>query len=195
MGGKRITIDKAKFIQTVNDLEASNTYANMFALQQAVADSQYGKEIGISNINVYQYLKKWDVQLKTQKGKKGGGLARLHDKTNVVRLSRAEKISSDPKAVEWFNEVSKALRAIHKVRYEGLIQKIKNGSLKARISANCIICTNGYHAEIKFCSCTDCPLYLDRPYHENDDELASIEVDDELTKDDVAASPLVVDNG
>jgi len=195
MGGKRIAVNRELFIKTVNDLEANNTYANLFALQQAVADSQYGKEIGISNINVYQYLKKWDVQLKTQKGKKGAGLARLHDKNNVVRLSGAAKLNSDPKAIEWLENVIAMLRKIHSSRYESLIEKIRNGSKKARMAAKCIECSNGYHAEIKNCVCIDCPLFLDRPYKENDDELASIEVDDELNKEDVEASPLVVDNG
>lgn len=166
----------------------------MFALQQAVADSVYGKEIGISTINVYQYIKKWNIQIKTQKGKRGDGLVRLHDKTNVVRLSRAEKLQNNPKALEWFDRVSKSLRKLHSSRYEGLIQKIRNGSLKARIAANCILCSGGYHEEIKNCACDDCPLLLDRPYKESDDHTAMIEVDDELTKEDNSVTPLVVDS-
>jgi hypothetical protein len=195
LGGKRITVDKTLFIKTINELEAKNTYSNMFALQQAVAASPYGMQIGISNVNVYQYLKKWDVQLKTQKGKRGDGLTRMHDKTNVVRLSGADKLSTEPKAIEWLANVTAMLRKIHPSRYESLIEKIKNGSRKARMAAKCIECSNGYHVEIKSCVCIDCPLFLDRPYKESDDEQASIEVDDELTKDDIKSIPLAIDNG
>lgn len=176
MGGLRVNVDRDQFIKVINELEAQNTYDNMSALQEAVANSVYGSSIRITPQNVYNYIRKWDIKVKTPKAARGN---KNLVPRNIVRLSRSEKMKNNPKAIEWLAKVSDRLRKIHPTRYEGLIKKIANGSLKARIAANCITCCNGYHEEIKYCQCDDCPMFLDKPYNENDDANAIIEVDDE----------------
>lgn len=192
MGGKRLLIDEAKFVALVNELEGKNTYRNMFELQKAVANSPYGMELGINPPNVYQYIRKFKIQLKTKAGKVGDSLiaARL---APAIRMSKAEQWKNNPAATEWLvsmrKEVEGTCRDIEpdgtiKVnkqklnRFRKILTKAENGSVKALIAVNCIQCTAGETTEVRECGCVSCPFFMMRPWKGNDSEYSDVEVDD-----------------
>jgi hypothetical protein len=191
MGGKHIVVDRSKFEAAIAELESQKTFENMFQLQEAVAKSPYGLSVGIKTGNVYQYIRKWNVQIKTKAGKRGAALARLHDKTNVVKMTRGEKIENDPKAQTWIQGVRREVKSLcgHNAgRFAKVLDRLEKGSLKAAIAVQCITCSGGDTNEVKHCACTACPLYQFRPYKENDDSLAILEIGEDSDLQSVATT-------
>jgi ribosomal protein S17 len=192
VGGPRIKIDEAKFVATVHELESKNTYRNMFELQKAVANSSYGMELGINPPNVYQYIRKYKIQLKTKAGKVGDSLLAVR-LAPTIRMSKAEQWKNNPEATEWLaamrQEIEGTCRDIEpdgsiKVnknklnRFRKILTKAENGSVKALIAANCIQCCAGETVEIRECGCISCPFFMMRPWKGHDSEFSELEVDD-----------------
>ncbi len=181
MGGKHISVCKETFIQTLNDVENTNTFPNWKTMQEGVANSVYGRSIGISAANVYQYILKWGITPKTPRGKRGAGLKRLHDPNNTVRMCRSDKWKNSPVAMDSLKEVRKDVEHLTgKARFASLLEKFEAGSMKSSIALHCITCAGGSTAEVRNCEIRSCPLFNFRPYkaENNDDELADILIDD-----------------
>lgn len=180
MGGPRVNVDKEKFIATLNDLENKNTYRNWHEMQTAVANSEYGRSIGISPANCYSYIIKFGITPKTERGKKGGGLERLHS-SEKVKMTTAEKWKDNPLAQKSIKEVRAEIEGFcGKTRYKNLLDKFEAGSRKAKDTLICLGCCAGNASEVRNCELLNCPNWLWRPWkaENNDDELLDVEIDD-----------------
>lgn len=182
MGGRRITVEQDKLVKVINDLENQKTYSSLIQLQNDVVNSEYGRQIGITAPNVYNYIKKWNIQIKTKAGRGTDSLSRLRNSSNVVRVTRGEKIQQDPQGQTWIQAVRNHFKFLcgNKLgRFQKSLTKLEAGSLKAAVGLKCVECCGGDTIEIRECVCMDCPLYYFRPYKQGDDHLASIEIDDD----------------
>lgn len=191
MGGPRIFVDENRFRATIAELENKTSFNSMYELQEAVANSEYGSSISITPANVYNYIRKWGIQLKTKAGKPGCGLAKVHT-AGVVRIPRGEKWKEDTKAQEWISDVRVHMKGlctnitgVNKTsvdkqklgRINKMCDKLESGSLKAAIALMCVSCCAGEIGEVKCCNITSCPLYQLRPWKETDNEFANVELD------------------
>jgi hypothetical protein len=187
MGGKRIHFSTEDLISIINELESKNVYRNLFELQTAVANSEWGRSIGISAANVYNYISKFKIEVKTVRGKKGDGLARLHSGA-TVRMTTAEKWKDNPLAQESLKATRAEIENLcGKTRHKNLLDKFEAGSRKAKDAIICLSCTGGMTSEIKHCELIACPNFLYRPWkaENNDDELVQLEIDDVPTVEQV----------
>lgn len=155
----------------------------MFSLQEAVANTVYGSSIRLTPSNVYNYIKKWNIQTKTVAGKRGNNNLNLN---KVVKVTRQEKMKNNPKTVELTNEVRKAMKGLCSdinpkkpgthtfnskqfTKLDKLCNKLEKGSLKAAICLTCYSCCAGDVNEIRGCEILDCPLYQFRPHKKKAD--------------------------
>lgn len=193
MGGVHINVDVEKLKSVIQELENKTTFSSMSELQHAVSNSEYGSLIGISPANVYNYIKKHNIQLKTKPGKRGHGLNKMHN-AGIVRISRGDKWKDDPDAQSWISGVRKYFRrlctdvsvkdvgksTVNKQkagRFDKMCDRLEGGSFKAAIALMCVSCCAGVTNEVKNCEIKDCPLYQLRPWKSGDNEFAEVELD------------------
>lgn len=179
MGGKRLVYDAEKLKSIILDLDTNGNFSKWSALQEAVANSPYGLEIGISVPNVYNFILKYKLNIKTPRGKKG--LTFASGTRTTVRISRGDKWKNNPVAQEVLKDVRQEMEFMcGKSKCDGLLKRFEKGSMKAAIALQCLNCAGGSSAEVRNCEITSCPLYLLRPWQSqrNDDVNAELIIDD-----------------
>lgn len=160
MGRAALAVEKTELSAMIHKLESENTFTNPTELFIKVAQTDWAKGIcntlgvkkGLGPSSVYQYVKKYGIEIRTKKGKKGrvkgfGGSSN--------RTSRGDKIANNP-------EINKAIATLAKSvpqtdNYKSRIDKIKKGSMKAAVMLNCqeCYCFAGGH---QTCNVYTCPL-------------------------------------
>lgn len=112
--------------------------------------------------------KAWDIQTKTQPGKKGrpAGVPLSEEQKAAMqagrgkRGKRADKFASQPEVMEGFDELKKRTES----RFLPIVDRLTAGSMKAAVALMCIECGGGSTAEVRKCVVNSCPLYAFRPY-------------------------------
>lgn len=152
MARTKIEIDKSDLVAVINRLESVNKFNNRSQLLKAVAD-----EMNISTGLVMLRIKEFSIEPKTPIGKRGRA------KGSVISDSQKKAMQEGRKKAKVAINVSEVRRNFPD-SYNGLINKLETGSLKAAIKAKCLDCCNFDVKEIKNCQCVACPLYSFRPY-------------------------------
>jgi hypothetical protein len=166
-------LDKSEFQQEVNKLEAAHSYLNLSLLWKDLEQTDWAKAqsprpllAAVASVRA----KELGITTKTAPGRKGRiqGLK----PTGGKRKGRAEKFKEYSKT---FDEIEKELISRGKEavrnrkpdvckRWLPLVQKARNGSVKACVALKCIDCSGYQATEIKYCTLFDCALYPLRPY-------------------------------
>ncbi len=175
-------VNKNLLQQAIDQAESNGPLKNLDALWKAACAiynrMSVPKQITFSVVALR--AKAWSLQTKTKPGKKGRLVLSDEQKAAMQaargkRVSRSVKFASRPDVVNGFVE----LRRIVPARFQPLVDKlINNGSMKAAVHLYCLDCTAYQPAEIKLCTCNDCPLFAFRPY-------SKIKVESESTEEEL----------
>lgn len=159
-GKPSVNVNRALLENTIQALEAAQTFENRSKLFDAVA-AAYNKAsaVQVTPPLIYLRVKAWDIQLKTPKGKPGrvGGNPTIG---TAPRVSREVKFSKNESIQESFTELKK----VTKPKYHKLVKRAAAGSLKAAIKLKCLDCSCGDTKDIKCCPVVSCSLWAFRPF-------------------------------
>jgi hypothetical protein len=194
MAKKTVEVDRNKLELAIEKAEVNGPLGNLNLLWEAVTEF-YNKSYPPTQITksvVMLRVNQWGLQVKTKAGKKGrtAGVSLTEEQKLAMKAgrktSRKEKFANDPVISAGLEQLGKQVPE----RWSNLVEKLKNGSMKAAVTLNCLDCTAYQPKEIKLCTCTSCPLFAFRPYkgklgdssEEIDSELESEseEIDSEL---------------
>lgn len=163
MGRTKTQVDKQEFLDTILDLESSQTFSNRNELAIAVSLTNWGINNGVTSSVCVSRIKEFnlDTLIKTPKGKRGRQVGeKLSDEHKQKLQEGRGKKKVDEK---WIKE----MRRVTPTAYFPIIDKIESGSLKAQLKLMCLFCTNFNKSEVKNCTINSCPLYAGRPYQVN----------------------------
>lgn len=162
-------VNRTILTESIKAAEENGPLSNRQLLYGAVAE-RYNLAIGpnspklwVTPSIVLLRIAEWQLKVKTPKGQRGRPKGtklppKLDVEGNPIKRVRKGRKASDTNM--------NAMRAgeFAGPQYQGLLSRIANGSLTARIKANCLACAGFVREEIKHCQCTACPLWDVRPY-------------------------------
>lgn len=145
MGRAALLIDKTALKDEIDKAEAAQTFENQSRLLEYLCTTEFAKGIKDSTGklrtilpgNLYSKIKEYGLEIKTAKGKKGGGKPAKR-KGRGRRANAAEMIKSTPK------------------EYKDLAEKAAEGSMKATIKLHCLQCCCYQSAEVRACNVKTC---------------------------------------
>lgn len=108
-------------------------------------------------------VKEWGIEVKTPKGKRGGGNGEGLAKARAEgrrRVPKAEKFASNEAIQQSLEEIEKSTPETF--RY--LVEKMRNGSQSAGLKLKCLECSGWVSKDVRFCPVTACGLWPFRPY-------------------------------
>lgn len=163
-------VNRQRLAQAIADAEAQGPLTNRQTLYAACAE-RYNVACGatcpkdwITPSIVLLRIQEWQMSVKTPVGKRGrpaGTKIAPKLDANGNPLPRATRKSRKASAA---NLEAMKSGEFASPSYEGLLTRIENGSLTARIKANCLACAGFDRSEIKNCGVTSCPLWDVRPF-------------------------------
>lgn len=172
MGRRMKKVDKAKFIQAINTVEADGGLSNFNELHVKVAEvynqNSPPEEITFSVVGLR--IKEFGLEdkLKTKKGKRGR--AKGTNFSGGTRQARGDKFREDKSLQDAFS----LLKRNTPERFHSTVDKLVEGSMAAAVKLKCIDCSGGdaclsddtrsITKEIRECPIKDCSLYAFRPY-------------------------------
>jgi hypothetical protein len=179
-------VDRAKLEAALREAEKDGPLANLTKLWEAAA-AIYNKNPGVTPITFSVVLlraKEWNIQVKTQPGRKGGPMSEEHKAALLAgrgqRKPRAEKMKD---FASTFDALRRDLNAhVDTRRFLPVVDAAEKGSLTAAVKLKCLDCCNWQTGEIKLCTANDCSLFPHRPYKpgaEEGDEAGDESVPDE----------------
>lgn len=181
MGRPAIPFEKSKLQLAIDTCESTGHYTQRQALWQDVA-SAYAKAVGIESVSpvwVYLRVEENNLNVKTPKGKKGRQPGQvLSQLQGGKRVTRGEKFAKNETAMQFFDRLEKIIKKEQKGRFLPVLERAKNGSVKALVKLKCLDCANWQTTEVKNCQCLDCPLLIIRPYQKSISEENEVEVAD-----------------
>lgn len=166
-------VNRQRLAQAIEATEANGPLVNRQTLYASVCE-RYNIACGPSASSqwitpsiVLLRIQEWQMSVKTPIGKRGRPVGskiapRLDENGNPLPRKRRTGRKASKENLE-------AMRGgeFKGSSYEGLLQRIENGSLTARIKANCLACAGFVRDEVKNCQCISCPLWDVRPYKES----------------------------
>jgi hypothetical protein len=163
-------VNRQQLVNAIAQAESSGPLTNRQALY-ALACEAYNIAAGASNPKLWitpsivlLRVKEWNLAVSTPVGKRG------RQPGSTIPRKLDEHGNPIPRAQRKGRRASKtnmgAMRAgeFRGEQYQGLLTRIENGSLTARIKANCLACAGFVTAEVANCGCTGCPLWDVRPF-------------------------------
>jgi hypothetical protein len=165
MGRKTIEINLDLLKESIEVVEAAGPLANLSALYQQVSDLMVAK--GETKVNPQLVRLRIDslaIPVKTQKGRRGRQPGQKLDLGSVPtgnrRLMQREVYDGLLR-----NGPTGDKGQISNLRYKKVLDRAARGSIKARLIAKCMECSNFQQEEIRHCGCKDtCPIYEIRPF-------------------------------
>lgn len=177
---RKLQINKSELQEVITKLENSQKFENPSALWKAVEATDYAKNQEprpLTASTAYLRAKQFGIIIKTPGGKRGRGplseeqkKAMQEARKTMTRRPRSEKMKE-------FSETFEKLRKKVPARWQNLVKKAEQGSMKAAIALNCLECTVYQVPEIRDCCITGCPMFPHRPYKSKEDEEKEIEVE------------------
>lgn len=148
-----LQVDEKELRQAIKDAEDNNTFANHAELFSFVSQSDWAENHSPKPVTpsiVMLRVKKYGIELKTPKGKRGfpKGLktTRTRKKSNPAS-DNADLVESAPP------------------EFKPMVLKIlETNSKVGRLKLMCLQCVNWDRKEVKLCDITSCPLHPIRPY-------------------------------
>lgn len=154
MGRLALIINETQLENCIAKLESERTFSNLSELCQAVADSDWGKNVkntrmivrGISPQKVYQVINEHRIPHLTKPGKRGRAAGQ-----KVERSTRSDKLSKKPVMVAFAAAMKKEVSGTNvPEKYKALAEEALAGSFKASIKLHCAQCF-GYTEAHKSC--------------------------------------------
>lgn len=173
-------VNEIQMKAAIATVEKDGPVANLSMLYEQVA-AEYRKLVPVQLREVTPsvvlgWIKKTNFPVKTQPGKRGGGLQPGHRPTGT-RTSRSEKFAKNPEIGKHFDRIRKHVPE----NYLPLVEKAAAGSVTAAVKLKCLDCANFQREEIRECSVACCPLWAVRPYQgeaEGDEDAEAEEVEE-----------------
>ena len=173
---KEFVVDRAKLVSAIRQAEAAGPLANRSVLHGEVARiyNAASPPREITEAVVGLRIKAWELDVTTPIGKKGrtAGVPLTDEQKKAMQAGRkggrAAKFGADPLVVSGFEQMKREVSP----RWSNLVEKARQGSMRAAVALKCIDCSAEQPIEIKFCTCTSCPLYAFRPYKQKPGEEA-----------------------
>jgi hypothetical protein len=149
MGRASLIIDKDRLKEEIYKAEAAQTFENQSRLFEFICQTDWAKSIKdslgrpkeVSPANIYQRVMEFKIELKTGKGKKGGGIKSGIRKPRRRGTNELSLLQSTPEP------------------YKGLAAKVTAGSMRAAIRLKCLECCCHQPKEVRACQITSCPLW------------------------------------
>ena len=176
MAKKSVEVNKAILIKAIETAERKGPLANLGELWNAVTLLYNGGKLGEIEAQITHSVaslraKAWDIPIKTQPGKRGGGgdgLAAWREKNagkKTKRTPKAEKFKGDKAVQIGFKRLRKEMQAIPEARrYLKLVDDCASGKRAQAVKLKCLDCSNWQSREVGSCVVKSCPLYAFRPY-------------------------------
>ena len=143
MARTKLQVDKYELIHQITMAEEKNTFDNRSKLAEFVASTDWGQSLNISPSVVTLRISEFNIEVKTQKGKRGN--------PDLKGGTRTRK----PKVVKNID----ILRKVFPASKEKLLDRLEKGSYKAATIACCLSCANFSASEVKNCTVKTCPLW------------------------------------
>lgn len=166
-------VNRQRLAEAIAAAEANGPLTNRQTLYAAVCE-RYNVACGPSASSqwitpsvVLLRIKEWGMTVKTPIGKRGRPAGckiapRLDANGNPIARQKRKGRKASAANLEAMRQGE-----FKGSSYEGLLTRIENGSLTARIKANCLACAGFDRSEVKHCGVTSCPLWDVRPYRES----------------------------
>lgn len=174
-----VNVNRQLLVSSINEAEKEGPLSNRITLANKVAEI-YNTKVSTNFIThsiVTLRIKEWNLSVKTPVGKRGrttGSQLTEEQKTamkNGRKGGRAAKFKNNTDILQSFD----AMYTKFDKTYHPLVDRAKNGSLKAAVKLHCLDCSNFQSNEIKNCVCNQCPLYPFRPYQSQNSNVAQTE--------------------
>lgn len=186
MARQKLQINKSELQEVITKLENSQTFDNPSALWKAVEATDYAKTQQprpLTAATAYLRAKQFGIIIKTQS--KGRGIGSLSEEQKKAMQEARKTRRPRSEKMKEFSETFEKLRKKVPARWQNLLVKAEQGSLKAAIALNCLECTAYQASEIKDCNIIGCPMFPHRPYkNKESEEEEEKEIGDEETGDD-----------
>ena len=168
MSRRSISVNRQLLVSSISEAEKDGPLANRITLANKVAEIYNSKTIAetVTHSVVTLRIKEWNLTVKTPVGKRGraAGIALTDEQKAAMKNGRqggrAAKFAKNEDIQNSFESMYQRFDSA----YKPLIDRAKNGSLKAAVKLQCLDCSNFQSNEIKNCACNHCPLYPFRPY-------------------------------
>jgi hypothetical protein len=162
MGRSALIVREGELQATVTALEVKQEFSNIGELCKAVSESDYGRGIknsrmqvkGISPAKVYQCLNEFKISFKTKAGRRG----RVAGST-VNRTSRSDKLAGNKLVENWKCGMNKVVNLPEVPdRFAKVVDRVASGSFRAGVMLACANCHGFEGSTYKSCASTTCPI-------------------------------------
>lgn len=171
IGRAATEVDQDKLTAALTEAEKDGALSNRSLLYTKVAELyNNGAENKISPSVVNLRIESWKLVCKTEKAR----IRTIKDIGDEPKPSKAiqddVKIDLKPRYGKEMTYAQNMVGIRHLLtrngmkKYMPLADKIANGSKAAAIKLNCLQCCGFEKKEVKYCTCTDCPMFTFRPY-------------------------------
>jgi hypothetical protein len=154
MGRKKIDVDGDLLKKTIASLETKNKYDNLSALYKDVA-----KEMDVPASVIPLRVLEFQIPILTKPGRRG----RQKGEQPFINIKNKGQKKTSPldspdgrRSVAWIKKNTPA-------KYKKLADRYPK-SLRGAIKLHCLHCVDFQKAEITYCGCTECVLWIHRPY-------------------------------
>ncbi len=162
MGRSALLIDSGKIERVIAELETDKTFSSIGELCDAVAESEYGKSIrnsrlqvrGISPQKVYAFIREAKIPHKTRAGARGRAKGATYTKR-----TKADKLHEVPQMEKWLSGILRMVSLPEiPARYKDIAQKAAEGNVRACVAITCASCCGFENQAWKTCQSTTCGL-------------------------------------
>jgi hypothetical protein len=149
-------LDPAELQAAVSALEAVGSFPSRSALWQALAQTDWARQWGLSAGALQRRASRLPIVIRTPDARKTSrepsATSNLANSTGKGHLA---KFPRTPLPV---------LRADVPARFHRLVDRVENGSLRAALDLKCLECSAWQPVEVRLCPIEACPLHHRRPY-------------------------------
>lgn len=158
---KSISVDIQQLQGIIQEVENNGVPSNRNALFTLVTKILTDRtNIVINPSTVAALAKKRGLKINTPMGKCGRFTA--DRASRGIKVCRKDKFLENTRA----QEVFKFLKRTFPERFQPIVRKIIDGSMKAAVQAKCLECADFQTSEVRLCP-VECPLWAFRPYQGN----------------------------
>lgn len=163
MSRKPVGISRDQLLEALAEYDLPARFKNRGELMKALA-----VHFKCSTATVFNRLREahLEYEYNTPEGKRGRAPGSgMPGPIGKKRIPRSKKM-------EIYEKSTEILRSRIPETYQGLVDRAAAGSVKARISLNCLQCCSFQREEIRYCSEKGCPMYPLRPYKTEQEKTA-----------------------
>lgn len=148
MAKQAIQINREDFQNVISSLELNGGFTSRSALWSAIEESEWAKKLSPRPLTAQVAMlkaKEFNLEIKTPLGKRGASKGIVRKERKRVSLEMVGDIKVPQK-------------------YNPLLKRLSQGSLKAAIKLKCLECSAWVAKEVGSCQVHGCPLFPIRPF-------------------------------